>query len=158
MAVVKKKVTKPTATRGRPPKKAKPEGLVDMAGKEESSTTEVYHSNNVHDCISKMDVIDLSEVSPVNRLVFFQSLADAGYLQSNGRGLMGDLNQLSWLKIISINHVNRLVHDELKITDDPSKVVTALTMQVSVDADFIQKVDNVPLRLEHNGHLYLRAS
>lgn len=158
MAVAKKKVTKPTATRGRPPKKAKPEGLVDMAGKEESSTTEVHHSNNVHDCISKMDVIDLSEVSPVNRLVFFQSLADAGYLRSNGRELMGDLNILSWLKIISINHANRLVHAEQKITDDPSKVVTALTMQVSVDADFIQKVDNAPLRLEHNGHLYLRAS
>ena len=86
---LQKIVTKPTATRGRPPKKAKPEGLVDMAGKEESSTTEVYHSNNVHDCISKMDVIDLSEVSPVNRLVFFQSLADAGYLRSNGRELMG---------------------------------------------------------------------
>jgi len=158
MAVAKKKVTKPTATRGRPPKKAKPEGLVDMAGKEESSTTEVYHSNNIHDCISKMDVIDLSEVSPVNRLVFFQSLADAGYLRCNGRELMEDLNQLSWLKIISINHVNRLVHPVQKITDDPSKVVTALTMQVSVDADFIQKVDNAPLRLEHNGRLYLRAS
>ena len=158
MAVAKNKVTKPTATRGRPPKKAKPEGLVDMAGKEESSTTEVYHSNNVHDCISKMDVIDLSEVSPVNRLVFFQSLADAGYLRSNGRELMEDLNQLSWLKIISINHVNRLVHPK-KITDDPSKVVTVLTMQVSVDANFIiQKADNAPLRLEHNGRLYLRAS
>lgn len=158
MAVVKKKVTKPTATRGRPPKKAKPEGLVDMAGKEESSTTEVYHSNNIHDCISKMDVIDLSEVSPVNRLVLFQSLADAGYLRSNGRELMVDLDLLSWVKIISINHVNRLVHPVQKITDDPSKVVTALTMQVSVDADFIQKVDNAPLRLEHNGRLYLRAS
>lgn len=167
MAIAKKKVTtkksaaakKPAVRRGRPPKAvaAPAVPVEDPKPKEEGAAFDepAPEVRSTSSLLEDIDILDLSCLTPVGRLIVLVELAQQGYVTNEGKPLLADLNVAAESPLHRVNSLNRMLHPA---TSEDAIHSTAVCRPGvgDIKVDLTRVGPTLPFTIERHSATYVR--